>query len=512
MKRLSKVVVVLVIMFSFTFSAVAKEESTNFSVSGTAYSQEEVNALKEKQEKEALSYKRGLSSCYDFNYVTNVEESDDTFDTITVETNDEKDSVVEEKEDEGYTVTAEEKMHEKETEEYEFNTLNGRVKNAKVDGSTTNDYNGVNSEELLNDEFSDFEDGDSKIVNTITIDSENINGSEVRPSFFGANLYATTLRRDGYTTSIRQNNTERTSFEITSKRRLLTLEARLQATNKALNDNPDKDILDLRLNATINPRVVKKEEYSTSDERDARARELEATGLYERVELVTDIDQSDTHLVSTNQEVEWTSTNEDPYYEDVYTDNDVTGYRYYYLAEKEIAPEEVKTNTYLTMAACQVGKAFYRDYDSVTCERTAPFVYTLTAIKNRVTTMQGYYDEYKYAIKYLVNYSYYSYKGSYIATDYTVSYTGNKSNIKVVKDTYDKYYDINGTRKLYNVVTTGEKEDNNSCKTITTTTATTDEGKTVNTGVRENTYYKVVLLSSLLVLIATVALRKRLCK
>lgn len=520
MRKLSKVVLVILCLFSITISAVAKEDDSNFSVNGIAYSQDEVETLKLRHAEQAEAYKKGLGACYGFNYATNVEESEDKFETITVETADEKEAVVSEKEEEGYSVEVEGKEHETTTEEYKFNVFNGRVTSATKDGSAIGDYNGRRTTSVLADnEFTDYEDDDVKVVNTVTENIQVINGSQVLSSRAGANFYAYILSAQGYDTNVTQNNTERTNFEITSRRVLGNLEIISRANITAIQNNPNKEILDLRVNSTNNARTLREEEYTTRDEADGAAATLRNTGLYERVDVSEEIDTNKDNATKVTQEpvaFTWTHNDTEPYTEAVETNGVETGYRNYYAVVTPVTEDNVRVQR-LTREQCNtmLNSNEYESYTNKQCTREFslnPFDvrFTFTAHRDADTIINGFYDEYVYALKYKVSAYYYRYTGSYIATDYTVSYTGNRGTIDVSKATTDKYYDINGTRPLYNVATTGTKEDNGSC--VTTTATTSEEAKTVDTGVRENSYYKVVLITSLSVLFITVLSRKKLCK
>ena len=516
MKRLSKLVLVSVIVSIFAFSTVvwAEESNNDFSLSDTTYSQDELDTLKLSHKEKAESYKKGLNACYDFKYNTNVEETVETFDTETVERAAEKEAVVSEKEEEGYSVVVVEKTHDATIEEYAFNVLNGIVRSATKDNSEVTNYDGMDSEEVINSEFTDYEDDDTKIVNKVTVNTEVISESETRATRLSANSYAAELRSDGFTATVTQNNTERTNFEIISRNALWSFQVTPRANTMAANANPGKEILDLRLNLVINARVQKEEEFTTRDEAEARANELRNSGSYESVRTSVEIDDTDPTKVVDKEETEWTAPNLDPYTEDVYTDNDITGYRYFY--NEEVVEEEADSVNINNLSSRRCNQYLnsdeYANWTDKACTRQSnnPFsqaynLFTFTANKPAVTRTQGYYDEYQFDVKYIVRYSYYSYTGSYIATDYTVSYNGTRSNINVVKEIYDKYYEIDGTRTRYDVETTGTKTNNGSC----VVSETDDSTKTINTGVKENTSYEMVLVVSISLLATTFMFRKR---
>ena len=375
-------------------------------------------------------------------------------DTITVETVDEMETVVEEKEEEGYTVEVGQKVHD-EVESEDTYVLD--VINGTVYGATENDNQ---TDEYTGSSVDDllentFSDYEDDEVKVVFTVTEDLETTGGEEVV--PNELAAGLSSLFYIIQGYETEVTQNNTEATEFEMNSAIAdgplADAQIVLQAAIDNPNKEIRDVEYEAT---EASEDSFYDSDQEADAAAAQMRRSGDYSRVEV-----------------------------------------------------EEVHNVTVggLSRRACMnyVNGDTYADYVTRNCYADNPrlgLLSTYTFVATTQARVTGYY--------YILN-------GSYVATDYTVSYTRTEGTITVLKETYDKYYEIDGERPMYTVVTTSEKKENDKCITTTDTvpeaaapaTEKTVPEKLVNTGVNENTNYGFVLAFSSLTLFAALLLKKR---
>lgn len=498
MKRLSKFALAIVIGFALSISVLAEEGNYDYTLTDVTYDADSVDELKLTQENKAKDFSDNLGLCKSLKYETKVQEGTDEFDTITVEASRERDNVIEEKEEEGYTVEATEKEHEAAVLNFNFDLLNDAVQAATINGTQVSGYDGKSENDITNStEFQDFEDEDVKVEHEITTNTEDVSGSEIFSTRDSANARRNELRNQGYTANVTQNNFTPASEQFSLNRRLSLYELATLGYDMAADKNPGKEIVFAAI--TPNPifgsnEVVERDQVQDLDSANQLADEKRATGKYETVTVETEIDNNKDNATLVSQKNPGEIDPQQPtseYDEDVYTDNEVTGYRHHYtVSEPKEYHETIRNFTgFGSYAQCLGQISNYRDqgYYNIVCDLVS---FGTTVMTGDITRNEDvpYYDEYEYNKLYFVRANYYNYTLSYIATDYTLNYRGTTGNIAIKRSSIDKFYEINGSRPEFTVNTTGN---------ILEDTACLNANKTINTGVEDGFLFEIVAILSI---------------
>lgn len=511
MKKFNKLILVIVCLFAFSVSVFADESNYDYTDSATTYSLDEIAELQLSQGNTAKAFSDNLGACKSLEYKTTTEEGTDEFDTIIAETARERDNVVDEKEEEGYEVVVVEEKHDAAILEHAFNVLNGEIVSTTVNGNDRPGYEGRKADQVIESpEFTDYEDEDVAVENTITVDFHDVSGTNNFVTNEQARNYEQELLSQGYRPEVIQNNTTPTVNTFRRTSLLSGLERGLLIFG-VYGTNPNKEILNLNIDYE---EITETDTFDNQLTANYNAWQKRVSRQYSSVDVEKVIDDSNPELTVNKGEIEWTAPSLDSYTEDIYdNDQDVVGYRSYYNEEIEVEPAVDETNAfnngndYQTRNACERARSNYGDEWTTECRENLnwwgifPYnTYTLIAHKDAVTRIQGYYDEYRYSVNYNVISKYYLYTLSYVPTDWTVNYTGDEGVVNITKSSADKFYTINGSRPEYTVKTLG---------TIKEDTACMNAGKTVGTGVKENLLFEIILLISTTGIVSLYVYKKR---
>lgn len=366
MKTTKKIIFSILFVLTITISTIVFAENPDIYLEDTVSSLEEVEDIKRKHlnviEKE---YSPNLEQCTYIDYKTTTDEIVDRLNEITKESSREKDAYVEAKEEEGYTLTVLAKEHEKTTNVYKLNTLNGVIVSATKNSTNMPSYVGKKVADVVGS-FTEVNNEDVRITYTQLATSSATTGTNTTKTEKEAQDLVKELKKQGYEASYTQNNSEKTTTVITSKKAL----TKNEITSDLQSKNTSKEVKDVEITSSTTPSTYISRKYSNKDDATIKYNELVSQNTYESVTINTLIDEENASKVSEKNAFNWTHSNTAPYTEDVYTESVKTGYKYYYAVNEVLEQAQNITETGLTERGCEEYKSIYKPIDGWTTSCT----------------------------------------------------------------------------------------------------------------------------------------------
>jgi hypothetical protein len=460
MKKNILMVLSVISIFCLSFGVSADEY--DFYTSTTTTKKDDIEKITDAQKQEAIKYGDSLKSNQRLEYSSKVTEEVEYLTEEEIEASSEKDELVEQYESDDYTVEVSEEEHDAVETNYTFNVENKIVIGATINGTETDEFNGQNIDDVLAS-FSDEETEDYRIVVASEKTSENaVDNSEITITESAAKELVNSLEDRGYTVSYVANNDTISNIKITSRTELSDSDIE----SKLKNENTNKEVKNITVSTTA-PTKGTTISYATKEEAENKKTSLDSENRYETLEVKFNY-TNDATKVAEKQFVSSSTTSSASYLEDVTGEEDSTGntksgYRSYYTEEIQKADTfsqeyhfigngfEARNNC--SNKSAELKNAGYTVTND--CNWSASTGFKLEATRDAI--YNTYYDEYEYGKEYFVEYEDldYIYDVNYLATDYTVSYTGTLQNYALTKSNFDKYFVINGQRTVYTITTSG---------------------------------------------------------
>lgn len=366
MNKTKKVIFSILFVLSLAITGIAFAENPDIYMQDVVSTKEEAEEVKAKHfSLMEIEYVPNLKECTFIDYKTEIEELVDNLNEVTKETNEEMKSFVNEKEKEGYVVTVESKEHDGVTNVYELTALNGIVTNSTKNNKNYPSFVGKNLVDILTN-TTNINNADVRIVYTTNSSSTSVKEEATVKSEKEAQDLVKKFVEKGYEASYTQNNNDVVNVTLTSRTSLTKedIETKLQ------NENQEKEVKDVIITNITEPNTYTSEKYNNKSDAENKYNELNATNIYESLELKTVINENSATKIANKVPFVWTKNDITPYTEDIYTNGIKTGYKYYYAIDEVIEKAESKKQTGLTKTECNTLLNSHTSQDGWTSECT----------------------------------------------------------------------------------------------------------------------------------------------